>query len=99
VWNATSSWFDQYSYTSFTGVTFTLSGTLSQTYIEDDNAFTPFIDEAATTTSISKTLVYPGADIAGRLRVYKAGTIEPFEVGYTITSTGSTTQAIRTSDA
>lgn len=98
VWNGTN--YDRYAYTSYATSTFTLSGTLSQNYTLNDPAFVPIIDEVSGGTSISKTVVYPGSDRQGRHRVYNAAAnIVPFEVGFTVGSGGSTTQAIRGSDA
>lgn len=100
VFNSGTGVFDKYSYTSFTGAVFTLSGTLGATYSAGAEVFVPFIDETATGASVSATIVYPGSDIAARLRVYNsAEPIVPFEVGVTVGAAGSTTQAIRAADA
>lgn len=100
VFNAGTGVFDKYSYTSFTGAVFTLSGTLGATYAAGREVFVPFIDQTAAGTTVSATIVYPGSDIAARLRVYNSvEPIVPFEVGVTVGSAGSTTQAIRASDA
>ena len=100
IWNSTDSVFDRYEYSSFTGSTFTLVGTLSTNYDAADDVYVPFIDEDAVATSHTVTIVYPGGDIAGRLRVYNsAEPIVPFEVGITVGSAGSSTQAIRAADA
>lgn len=49
---------DRYAYTSYSGSTLTLSGTLSKTYASGNSAYIPYIDEVASTTSISKSLRY-----------------------------------------
>lgn len=98
VWNGTS--YDVYSYTSYTGSTFTLSGTLSQNYTLNDPVFVPFIDETATGSSITKTIVYPGSSVPGRHRLYNASAnIVPFEVPFSVGSSGSSSQLVRGSDA
>lgn len=99
VWNGTNG-YHVYSYTSFSGSNFTLSSTLTQAYTATDDVFVPFIDEASGGASISKTIVYPGSAIAGRHRVYNSSAnIVPFEVGFSVGAAGSSTQAIRNSDA
>lgn len=98
VYNGSS--YDKYAYTSFTGSTFTLSGTLSQNYTLNDNCFVPFIDVLADATSESNTLVF-SSNINVVIRVRDGGStpIVPFETTGTIGSGGLTVTAIRTSDA
>lgn len=99
VWNTANGWYEQYSYTGVSGAQLTgVSPALSRD-ISGEDAFIPYIDEASAGSSISKTVVY-STDIPGRHRVYNAaGNIVPFEVGFTIGSAGSSTQAIRGADA
>lgn len=87
---------DRYAYDSWSGTEFTLSGTLSQDYSEDDPIYVPFIDAQATGTSVSTTLIY-ASDVPVLVRVRKYG-IQPFEVETTIVSTGLSVAAIRTTD-
>ncbi len=99
VWNAANSSFDRLEYTSFTGAVFTLAGAITGSYADTADVFIGFIDEQVTSDSITKQIVYT-ADIASKLRMYNA-TLEivPFEVPFTVGSGGSTTPAIRNSDA
>jgi len=61
--------------------------------------FIAFVSEVVTVTSVSKTITY-SADVPGRWRLYNsAANITPFEVGFTITSGGSSTPLTRISDA
>lgn len=85
-----------YSYTSWTGSTFTLSGTLSQSYANTLNAFVPIICTQATTTQASNTLTY-GSNVTVQVVVRRKG-IQAFKVHDTITSAGLTVTAIRTAD-
>jgi len=48
----------RYAYTSWSGSTFTLSGTLSTTYATGNDAYVPYIDETASGSTISKSLRY-----------------------------------------
>jgi len=91
--------YDEYSYSAISGAQLTgISPALTQDY----NAvagYIPYVSETAAGSQISKTIVYL-ADTPGRWRLYNAAAnITPFEVGFTITNTGSTTQLIRNSDA
>lgn len=100
VFNAGTGVYDRYAYTSFSGAVFTLSGTLGATYSAGANVYVPIIDDTAAGAQIAATLVYPGSDIAARLRVYNsAAPIVPFEVGVTVGSAGASVQAIRNADA
>lgn len=90
----------RYPYTSWSGTTFTLSGTLSQSYTAGLNAFVPLIDAQASGASASNTLTF-SANIPVLARVRRAtgsAKIVPFEVEGTVTSTGFSTNAIRTAD-
>lgn len=91
--------FHRYAYTSWTGSTFTLSSTLTTNYVEDDNAFVPFIDGQASGTTISNTIIYASdVDVVGTVRNATAQ-IVPFPISGTITSSGFSATAIRASDA
>jgi hypothetical protein len=94
-------------YTSFTGSTFTLTGTYNFSGTNENDAaatsngvFITYIDKLATATTESFTVVY-AADIDLFIRVRDgAGTpIIPFETTGTLTTAGGSTTAIRTSDA
>src|SRR3990172_690925 len=62
-----------------------------------DNAFVVLIEQQATTTSVSNTIVYV-SDIPILSRVRRKG-ILPFEVAGTFTSSGASVAAIRTFDS
>lgn len=95
---------ERYSYESWSGQIFTLDTTptgstkvrLSQDYDLDDTCYVPYIDEEATGTSVSVTVIY-GTDRSVLARVRKKG-ILPFESSGTFTSSGFTVAAIRTTD-
>ena len=87
----------RYAYTSWTGSVFTLSGTTSVAYTTSDTAYVPYIDEQASTTSISKSVIY-ASDRTVMIRVRIKGII-PFETTGTYGSTGLSVAAIRTTDS
>jgi len=93
--------YDRYSYTSWSGSTFTLSGTLSAAY-NNSNMFVPIIDATATGTSITTSLIQSVTiNVVIRVRKYASGSgnsIQPFETAGTITPTGLSVSAIRTTD-
>lgn len=96
VFNGTS--FDRYEYTSFSGTTFTLSGTLTQNYNEDDDAFVPFLDDIAGSAALGTTIIQ-SAPIPVIVRVRNgAAPIVPFETSGTIGANGLSIGAIRTPD-
>ena len=87
-----------YQYASWTGSTFTLTGTLSQTYTAQP-VWIPLIDTIAAGTAVTNSLIY-SADIPVLVRVRSyANKILPFEVEGTVTSTGLSVTAIRTADS
>lgn len=89
---------DRYVYDSWSGQRFVLNSStpLSKDYSENQYVYVPIIDEEATSTSVTNTLVY-SADIPVLVRVRKYG-IQPFQVESTITDVGLTVSAIRTPD-
>ncbi len=91
----------RYEYTSWSGSTFTLSGTLDRSYTAgDDKAYVPFIDTTATSTSESVTVIYvTDRTLLIRVRRKAATAILPFETTGTFSSTGYSTSAIRTTDS
>lgn len=93
----------RYQYDSWTGSTFTLhSGvTLDRSYTAtDDTVYVPFIDDTASSTSASVTVIYTtDRSILVRVRRYTATAILPFETTGTFTSSGYSTSAIRTTDS
>jgi len=90
---------DRYQYDSWSVSTFTLHAgvTLSKSYSLGDDAYVPFVDEQASTTTAQTTITY-AADIPVLVRVRKKG-ILPFEVESAVTSTGLSVAAIRTVDS
>lgn len=85
-----------YAYTGWTGSTFTLSGTLSATYDNQDTAYVPFIDRTATATTESVNVTY-NSDRYVVTRVRKKG-IVPFTLAGQVTAAGLPVSAIRTVD-
>jgi hypothetical protein len=90
-------------YTSWTGSTFTLSGTLGVACSGNDPVYVPVIDAAvASGTFIDNTLIQ-SQTIYVRTRVRHYGgagsSILPFEIDGNITSAGITVPAIRTDDS
>lgn len=93
---------ERYAYTSWSGDTFTLSGTLTRAYDSgSDTAYVPYIDATASGTSESVTVIY-SADrtVVARIRRYNGAgdSILPFETSGTFSSTGYSTVTIRTDD-
>lgn len=91
---------DRYAYTSYSGATLTLSGTLSKTYASGNNAYIPLIDETASGTSISKSLRYiTDRDVILQVRLGSgASKIVPFRSAYTITNADSSVPATAIAD-
>jgi hypothetical protein len=92
---------DRYAYSSWTGSTFTLDaiehpGGLGRTYNSVEDVWVPLLDLEADSTSENNSLIY-SADIPVRIRVRKKGII-PFEIDGTVSSTGLSQAAIRTTD-
>ena len=66
-------------------------------YEATDTAYVPFLDETATSTSVSKTVLYnSNRDVL--IRVRKKG-ILPFETSGSVTTSGLSVAAIRTTDS
>ena len=90
----------RYTYSSWSGSTFTLTGTLDRTYSTDDTAYVPFIDINATESSAAVTVIYTAdRSIIIRVRRKAATAILPFETTGTFGSAGYSTTAIRTTDS
>lgn len=90
----------RYTYTSWSGSTFTLSGTLSQSYSAGLGVYVPIIDAQASAATASNTLTY-SADIPVLVVVRRAtgaSKIIPFEVDGTVTAAGFSANAIRNAD-
>ncbi len=100
--DTTSSRESRYTYTSWTGSTFSgVSPTLDRTYTAtDDTAYVPFIDTTASSTSASVTVIYvTDRTLLVRVRRYTATAILPFETTGSFLITGYSTSAIRTPDS
>jgi len=98
VFNGTG--YDRYDYTSFSGTTFTLSGTLTQNYTGGDDCFVPFIDLVAVAAGTVGTTIIQSTPIPVIIRVRNAtALIVPFETTGTIGPNGLSVGAIRQSDA
>lgn len=91
----------RYTYTSWTTSTFSgVSPTLDRDYTaSDDKAYVPFIDEQASSTSITVQVIYvTDRTILLRVRRKASVAILPFETTGSFGSTGFSTSAIRTTD-
>ncbi len=91
---------DRYTYSSWTGTTVTLTGTLSKTYTSV-NAFIPLIDAVASGTSISSAAMQFSSNFTCRYRVRNGGgsPVVPFESTLSVTATGGSGTAVRNADA
>ncbi|MFC1654038.1 hypothetical protein ACFL1M_04290 [Patescibacteria group bacterium] len=93
---------ERYAYTSWTGSTFTLSGTLSRAYDSgSDTAYVPYIDTSTTSTSETVTIIYStDRTVVARIRRYNGAgdSILPFETTGTFGSTGYSAVTIRNDD-
>ena len=91
---------DRYTYSSWTGTTITLTGTLSKTYTSV-NAFIPLIDAVASGTSISSAAMQFASNFTCRYRVRNGGgsPVVPFESTLAVTATGGSGTAVRNPDA
>jgi hypothetical protein len=89
-------------YASWTAKTFTLDGTLGSNCAGTSTVYVPIIDDNATGISISNTLIQTATVyVRTRVRKYAAGannSIIPFEIDGTISATGLSVPAIRTTD-
>lgn len=96
----------RYAYTSWSNTTssFTLSGTttLDRTYSSgEDTAYVPYYDEVSGNLSVSVTVIYSAdQSVLTRVRRYNGtgDSILPFQITGSVTSSGYTVAAIRTSD-
>ena len=94
------------SWVSGTPSTITLSGTLASFGLASgltdlDTCYIPFIDEQASGTSVSVTVVYvANVNVVGRVRKYagSGASILPFETVAVFGATGLTVNATRTND-
>jgi hypothetical protein len=92
----------RYTYTSWSGSTFTgISPTLDRSYTAtNDTCYVPFIDTTASSSSASVTVIYTtDRNILVRVRRYAATAILPFETTGSFTISGYSTSAIRTTDS
>lgn len=102
LWNGSA--YDRYRYTSWAGSAFNLEGTLTATYSTNAPAFVPFLDQLASGTTVSNSLVYSSSiTVVGVVRsgtgISGGNPIVPFPLAGTISSTGFSVAAVRTSDA
>jgi hypothetical protein len=86
---------DRYAYTSFTGATLTLSGTLSKTYATSNKAYIPYIDTTAAGASVSISLRYVSdRNVVSNVRLGSSGSkMIPFSSNYTLTNADSSVPA------
>jgi hypothetical protein len=92
---------DKLAYTSWTGTTITLAAATTVAYSAAP-AFVPFIDDAASSGSISSAAFLFNANFNARFRVRNNAStppIIPFESNFSVTSAGGSGTAVRTADA
>ncbi|MEM6866998.1 MAG: hypothetical protein AAF528_01245 [Cyanobacteria bacterium P01_C01_bin.121] len=84
---------DHLAYSAFSGSTFTLTGTLSVTYSEDNNAYVGIIDESAATPNVAKTTRFVAPrNVVLRSRLGSgADKMEPFAVSLLLGDSDSST--------
>lgn len=92
--------YDRVPYTSYTGDTFTLTGTAPSNAAAGNNVFVSYIDELASATTATFTTVFSASrDLFVRVRDGAGTPIKTFETPATLGSTGGSVAAIRTTDA
>lgn len=91
---------DRYPYSSWSGTTVTLTGTLSKNYTSAD-AFIPLIDAVASGTTINSANFQFDSNFNCVYRVRNGGgsPIRPFDSTLSVTSTGGSGTAVRNADA
>lgn len=92
---------DIYSYTSFSGAVFTLSGTLSSTYSAGTGCYIPLIDTTATGATASTTVTYAGSSrpLGGSVRRGSGGNeIVSFPISGTMGASAVTINVVRNSE-
>lgn len=88
----------RYPYSSWSGSTFTLDGvTLDRDYEASDTAYVPFIDEQATSDTVSVSVTY--ADDRNIITVVRIAGYEPFKIKGVVNTSGYTVSAIRNPDS
>lgn len=90
----------RYAYSSWSGKTFALTGTLAESHSSGEPVFVPYIDTVTGGTSESVTFVYY-AGFTARVKVRRGGGVDPivpFETTVSVGSSGASTNAVRTSD-
>lgn len=92
---------DRYEYVSFTGSTLTLSGTLSKTYNTGNNAYIPYIDTTASSSTVSVALRYVSdRDVVSFVRLGSgASKITGDTTNYTLTSADSSIPVVAITDS
>jgi hypothetical protein len=82
---------DRYAYTSFSGATLTLSGTLSKTYAAANAAYIPYLDTTAGSSTVSVALRYVAdRSVASFVRLGSgASKIQGDSSNYTLTAADS----------
>lgn len=88
------------AYSSWTGSTFTLTGTLPGNVADDAPAYISYVDKLATATTEGFTSTYAGSDRSLVVIVRDGGgtPIKPFQTPATFGSAGGSVAAIRTPD-
>jgi hypothetical protein len=92
--------FDPVPYSSYSGSTFTLTGTLPNNVADGADAYIAYIDELATGTTATFTSVFSAPrSLLIRMRDGGGTPVKPFETTGTLGAAGGSATVIRTSDA
>lgn len=89
-----------YTYTSWTGKVFTLSGTLAEAHAANAPAFVPYIDKVAAAATESVNFTY-AAGFTARIKVRNGSggsPIVPFETTLSVATAAVSTNVVRNSD-
>jgi hypothetical protein len=91
---------DRYAYTSYSGATLTLSGTLSKTYATSNAAYIPYIDTTSGGASVSTSLRYVAdRNVVLNVRLGSGvSKIVPFPSNYTLGDADSSVPATAIAD-
>lgn len=88
---------NRFAYTAWAGSTFTITGTLGQSFATNTPAFVPFIDKTVSQVPETSSFIF-AAGFTARVKVRKGDTIKPFETTFAVGSAGGGINAIRDSD-
>ncbi|OGV92482.1 hypothetical protein A3B57_00020 [Microgenomates group bacterium RIFCSPLOWO2_01_FULL_47_10] len=88
---------DRYQYSIWTGSTFTLVGTLSRDYDDNDTAYVPYMDTVASGATTSQNITYSADRYV--LTVVRIAGMVPYKITGQITTGGLSVPVVRTTDS